>query len=101
MTSTLTRYGTLSDALKDYTDTSNPEQAATKLLNTIKKKFPHATHVVLCANTDLKSPSYGRYIVYPIGPGLPNEKIEDFEGGIYIEIGPMDRFPVAYVELKR
>jgi len=101
MVSSLKKYSTLSEALKDYTNASNPEQNATKILNHIKKLFPAATHIILFANIDLTSPEFGSWIVFPVCPGTAFENIEDFEGGVHIDASPKERFPVAYVELVR
>ena len=101
MTSTLKKYGTLAEALKDYTNASNPEKDATDIQDFLIKEFPGATHVVLFANKDMTSPEFGSYIVYSVGLRCAFERIEDFEGGILIEAGPKNRFPVAYVEINR
>jgi hypothetical protein len=94
-------YQFLADALKDYTKTKRPDQDAAKLLDHIKKTHPKATHAVLCANTDINSPIFGAYLVIPVGPGQAYEKIEDVENSYIIDKSEMQRYPVAYVELKK
>ena len=99
--SSLQHYQFLADALKDYTQVKRPEQEAARILEQIKKDHPKATQAVLCANTNIHSPSFGAYMVMPVGPGETIETIEDLEGGYHIDKSEMGRYPVAYVEVKK
>ena len=99
--SSLQKYQFLADALKDYTKVKQPDQDAARILDHIRKAHPTATHVVLCANTNIGSPMFGEYMVMPVGPRESDEHIEDFECGYHIDTFERQRYPIAYVELKK
>jgi hypothetical protein len=94
-------YQFLADAFKDFTNSKNPEQDATKVLKHILKKYPETTHVVLCANQDTNSPDFGTYRVVSVGSGQEFEKPEDYEGAYIIDPSGKHRYPVAYVEVQK